>query len=292
MLQFQALTPSVETASILLEWYNHPSAAHLIRINRQTSALTPMTLDDMLQDLAMRDNFWRYLVTLDGVPIAEATLMVNPLLFLKAPDSSAWLSIVIAPEHRYQGHGESILKFLEQAARERFFSRLEFGAFANNQAAIALYEKNGYTHFHTIPEMSFYAGKWIDDYRFEKKLEPSTQSLLADTIAGLIHLLKQLKHPHALILQQQLLDFRSSGDISAYRADSSLNSVSLKPYLNPAMAKFQNGLFASLRHMSYQLLQAHQSERELSAYQLQGPPALLSALAQGQLTELLDESMI
>lgn len=289
MLTFVPLQPTKEIAQTLVEWYNDPTSAHLIRLNRQEKDITPVTLEDMLYDLEPRENFWRYLVYQDDEMIGEATLMSNPLIMLKDPDSSAWLSIVLAPEHRYQGHGEKILHFLEQEAINRYFSRMEFGTFANNEAAIKLYKKAGYQHFDTIEKFTWYKGEWVADLRFEKRLPQTTDNLLADTLAGLIHLLKLLRIPQAIELQSQLMHFRNYLDISTYHADSSLNSVTIKPFLSKGKEAIENALFVSLRHLSYQLLQAHKQSEPVKIYQLQAPPAILSALDKGMLIRLIDD---
>lgn len=289
MLEFVPLEPNEEIAQQLLEWYNDPSSAHLMMMNRQEKPLAPITLENMLQDLEPKENFWRYLALKDGQPIAEANLMTNPLLFLKDPDSSGWLSLVIDPKHRYQGYGEQILQFLEQEALKRYFSRLEFGTFANNQAAIALYKKAGYHHFDTVAKFTWYDGEWIDDLRFEKRLPQTTANLLADTIAGIIHLLKCLRVPQAIELTSQLMHFRNHLDISAYHADASLNSATLKPFLTKGKETIENALFVGLRHLSYQLLQAHVQNQPVNVFQLQSMPALLAALDKGLLTRFIDD---
>ena len=291
MLEFIPLQPNREVAEKLVTWYNDPSSAHLIRLNRREKPIEPVTLDEMLSDLEPRENFWRYKVLLDHQMIAEANLMTNPLIFLKDPDSTAWLSLVVDPAHRYRGHGEKILAFLEQEAIRRYFSRIEFGSFANNTAAIALYQKSGYHHFDTVEKLTWFDGEWIDDWRFEKRLPQTTANLLADSLAGLIHLLKCFQMPQAIELQEQLMHFRNHLDISAYQADGSLNSATIKPYLTKGKETIENAIFVSFRHLSYQLLQAYKSGQEVKVYSLQAPPALLSALAKGMLIKLIDDIM-
>ena len=105
----------------------------------------------------------------------------------------------------------------------------------------------------------------------------------------LIHLLKLLRIPQAIELQQQLMHFRNHLDISSYHADSSLNSVTIKPYLSQGKETIENALFVSLRHLSYQLLQAHKQTEPAKVYQLQAPPAILSALDKGMLIRLIDD---
>lgn len=291
MLEFTTLPATDDMASQLADWYNHPSAAHLIRLNRQEAPLEPATATDIRKDIEPRDNSWRFLVRLDGQPIAEAHLLSNPLLFLRDPDSSAWLSLVIAPEHRYHGHGQAILDFLEAEALKRHFSRIEFGSFANNQAGIQLYQKAGYSQFDTIEKFTWYDGAWVDDFRFQKRLPQTTGNLLADSLAGIIHLLKVLKVPQAIELQEQLMAFRNHLDISAYHADASLNSATLKPYFTPGKETIENAIFVGLRHLSYQLLQAFKQGKSVNVYDLEGIPALLSALDKGYLTKLIDDIM-
>lgn len=291
MLRFEPLEATEQVATKLVEWYNDPSAAHLIRLNRKEEPIHPTTVEEILDEIQPKDNVWRFQVIKDEDMIAEATLMVNPLLFLREPDSTAWLSLVIAPEHRNQGHGLEILNFLEEEATKRYFSRIEFGTFANNEAGIKLYTKAGYQQFETIPRFTWYDGEWIDDLRFQKRLPKTTASLLAETLAGLIHLLKSLKAPQANELQEQLLQFRNHLDISAYHADASLNSVTLKPYFTPGKETIENAIFVGLRHLSYQLLQAYKTQKPVKVYELEGIPALLSALDKGFLTKLIDDIM-
>lgn len=291
MLRFEPLPATRDVAELLTQWYNDKAAAHLIRMNRKEQPIEPVTVEGVLDEIQPKDNVWRYGVYLNEELIAEATLMVNPLLFLRDADSSAWLSLVIAPEHRNHGYGVEILNFLEQEATKRFFSRIEFGTFANNEAGIKLYTKAGYQQFDTIPRFTWYDGAWIDDLRFSKRLPQTSASLLADAIAGLIHLLKSLKAPQATEIQEQLLQFRNQLDISAYRSDASLNSVTLKLYFTPGKEKIENAIFVGLRHLSYQLLQAYKQDKVVNVYELEGIPALLSALDKGFLTKLIDDIM-
>lgn len=291
MLDFTPLPATKDVAATLAAWYNDSAAAHFIRFNRQEAPLKPVTPEEMLEEIEPKDNVWRYQVLLDQAMIGEATLMVNPLIFLKQSDSSAWLSLVIAPEHRYQGHGQAILRFLEEEATRRYFSRIEFGTFATNRAGIGLYTKAGYEHFETIPRFTWIDGTWVDDFRFQKRLPSTTGSLLADSLAGIIHLLKSLKAPQADDLQKQLLHFRNHLDISAYQTDASLNTATLKRYFNPGKESIENAIFVGLRHLSYQLLQAFKLQKTVNVYELEGIPALLSALDKGFLPKLIDDIM-
>lgn len=291
MLRFVPLPATEAVATTLTTWYNDPEVAHFIRFNRQEAPLKPVTPEEMLEEIEPKDNVWRYQVLLNDVMIAEATLMVNPLIFLRQSDSSAWLSLVIAPEYRYQGHGQAILRFLEEEAVRRYFSRIEFGTFATNRAGIGLYTKAGYEHFETIPHFTWIDGAWIDDFRFQKRLPQTSGSLLADSLAGIIHLLKSLKAPQANDLQRQLLHFRNHQDIAAYQTDASLNSATLKRYFSPGKETIENAIFVGLRHLSYQLLQAYQQQKTVNVYELEGIPALLSALDKGFLPKLIDDIM-
>ena len=87
------------------------------------------------------------------------------------------------------------------------------------------------------------------------------------------------------------MHFRNHLDIAAYQADGSLNSATIKPYLTKGKETIENAIFVSLRHLSYQLLQAYKSGQEVKVYSLQAPPALLSALAKGMLIKLIDDIM-
>ncbi|MEM1112545.1 MAG: GNAT family N-acetyltransferase [Pseudomonadota bacterium] len=56
----------------------------------------------------------------------------------------ASLGMGVLKEHRRQGIGSALLDAVTRAALVRGFSRLELEVFANNRAAIALYEKYGF----------------------------------------------------------------------------------------------------------------------------------------------------
>ena len=59
---------------------------------------------------------------------------------------TAHLGMGVRKEHRGKGVGEALLFAVTAAAFDAGFVRLELEVFANNRAAIALYEKHGFSH--------------------------------------------------------------------------------------------------------------------------------------------------
>lgn len=64
---------------------------------------------------------------------------------LLAPDEGQITNIAVDPDHRRRGLGALLMKRLERAARERGLLQIALEVRASNEAAIALYERTGYT---------------------------------------------------------------------------------------------------------------------------------------------------
>lgn len=120
-------------------------------------------------DRLARRNFLRFLrcgncvllVARDGVTFAGYILV----LFRARSDAGRIYSIVVNPECRGRGVGETLLAAGEQAARDRKCARMRLEVRPDNAAAIRLYEKNGYRRFGTFP--AFYEDG-TDALRLEK----------------------------------------------------------------------------------------------------------------------------
>lgn len=83
--------------------------------------------------------------------------------------NSGWArlySIAVAAEARGQGIGLKLLRAMEAAARERACTGLRLEVRRDNQAAIALYESQGYKRIGTI---TGYYEDGMDAWRYTKR---------------------------------------------------------------------------------------------------------------------------
>ncbi len=122
-------------------------------------------------DLLNRRSFIRWIKVkhrIFRVIVLNETVVGYGLVILRRASCAARLySIALAPEIRGKGLAQKLLKDLEsQAAIEnRQIMRLEVSK--KNQAAIALYQKNGYQIFKELPN---YYQDHSDGWRMSKKI--------------------------------------------------------------------------------------------------------------------------
>lgn len=116
-----------------------------------------------------RKRSWMCLV--DGEPVGECSLDMDvPHRLWKLPDV-AWFGILLGePSARGRGLGAAFFGLLEDEARKIGATRAELGVFEFNSRAIALYEKLGYERFGSVPDLTWWDGKFWTDYRYRKAL--------------------------------------------------------------------------------------------------------------------------
>ena len=78
--------------------------------------------------------------------------------------------IAIRRSHWGQGIGTRLFEELDRWARERDMRRLELTVMVHNEAAVALYEKMGFTIEGTKKDSVFVDGSFVDEYYMAKLL--------------------------------------------------------------------------------------------------------------------------
>lgn len=78
----------------------------------------------------------------------------------------------VAPWARGHGLAKQLLEAVEREARAQGFSILKLSVRETQDAAIKLYEENGYTHWGTMPYYEFESAQMIPGRFYYKNLEP------------------------------------------------------------------------------------------------------------------------
>lgn len=78
-------------------------------------------------------------------PSADDENVFAPYIYLEEPNSWYICGVAIYPQHRGHGLGTRLMQIANQQARERGFSTLSLVVFDQNQGAMRLYERLGYT---------------------------------------------------------------------------------------------------------------------------------------------------
>ena len=78
----------------------------------------------------------------------------------------------VAPWARGHGLAKLLLEAVEREARAQGFSILKLSVRKTQEAAIQLYEENGYTHWGTLPYYEFESAQMIPGHFYYKNLEP------------------------------------------------------------------------------------------------------------------------
>lgn len=85
-------------------------------------------------------------------------------------DNLAWISLAFNKKY----FGKQVIKdsyfLFEELLRNSGYKKIELGVFEFNKRAIKFYEKIGYKKITSLKNFTCYAGKWWDDYRYEKNL--------------------------------------------------------------------------------------------------------------------------
>ncbi|MFR5979238.1 MAG: N-acetyltransferase family protein, partial [Lactococcus lactis] len=77
----------------------------------------------------------------------------------------------IIEEFQHQGIGSQLFEELERWAKEKAVKRLELTVMINNYAAIALFQKHGFTIEGVRREAVCVDGKYIDEFYMSKILD-------------------------------------------------------------------------------------------------------------------------
>ena len=111
-----------------------------------------------------------FVARLDGV-IGGSAQLVRPSRNNEAQAVSANLTTsFMAPWARGHGLAKQLTEIVESAARAAGFTLLNLDVRETQEAAVALYNRLGYTHWATHPYYAFSGKKWISGLYFYKHL--------------------------------------------------------------------------------------------------------------------------
>lgn len=164
---------SKSDCEILAKWFNDPDINYLITPNFYQGPLGKVT-PEFISQTNLYSNFKKhaFFIMCDNSIIGDINILENPDFLYNRDYKSSWLGITIG-EKAYQGLGigKIAMNFIEEYAKNLGFERMELGVFGFNTKAIKFYQNIGYKHIGTIPNFTYYNGKWYDDLRFEKFLK-------------------------------------------------------------------------------------------------------------------------
>lgn len=85
--------------------------------------------------------------------------------------NTAYVVVGIIEEFQHQGIGSQLFEELERWAKEKAVKRIELTVMINNYAAIALFQKHGFTIEGVRREAMCVDGKYIDEFYMSKILD-------------------------------------------------------------------------------------------------------------------------
>ncbi len=111
---------------------------------------------------------------LDGT-LAGSIQLVKPGVTKETSSFAATIEAhFVAPWARGHGMAKALLQNAERQARADGFSVLKLSVRDTQEAAIKLYEENGYIHWGTLPTYEFVNAKMVAGRFYYKNLEPIT----------------------------------------------------------------------------------------------------------------------
>ncbi|MEI8025159.1 MAG: GNAT family N-acetyltransferase [Pseudomonadota bacterium] len=155
----------------MFSWGNDPKYAAFCTVNKDLEAPPVFKSWQHLQQSLNSDKATRFGIYENNELVGEFNFVFEHPALLKSQPKTAWLGIGIGSEEfRGRGFGTKALEFLEIEVAKQGGRRIELGVFEFNHPAIRLYEKMNYSHFHTIPDFTYWQGRLWADLRFEKIL--------------------------------------------------------------------------------------------------------------------------
>ena len=125
-------------------------AEHLSDVARLERLCFAQPWSERSLELLLTDAATGFVCLWDGCAVAYGGMLL-------APDEGQITNIAVDPDHRRRGLGMLLMERLEEAARARGLLQIALEVRASNNAAIALYERTGYTvagrrpNFYTSP---------------------------------------------------------------------------------------------------------------------------------------------
>lgn len=106
-----------------------------------------------------------WLLRVNGEPVAECHLVYDNPEYGTVPGKRVYFSrMVTRKEYRRHGYGETIARFILDLAKEKGFAEIALGVNCDNDAALSLYQKLGFSVYEKAEDAY---GKY---YRMEKSL--------------------------------------------------------------------------------------------------------------------------
>lgn len=103
--------------------------------------------ETLLEQMANPESFF-YFITVDGTAAGYLKLNIGAAQVEQMPDTDMELErLYILPTHKRQGLGSKLMDFALARARELGKTRIWLGVWEGNEAALALYKRNGFEIF-------------------------------------------------------------------------------------------------------------------------------------------------
>jgi RimJ/RimL family protein N-acetyltransferase len=166
------LEPTPEIVERFAIWENDPEIIPYIRpisSEKDLQKKKEVTVETLRRRLETHEE---YLIYLDGKPIGQLSVQIDPGHLAKRVKGTAWIGIYIGEKRqRGKGAGTFALQRVESILKSRGVSRIELGVFEFNKAAYRLYKRLGYSEFTRLDELAWWNGSMWRDIRMEKYLE-------------------------------------------------------------------------------------------------------------------------
>ncbi len=176
-LEYRALDfSSLEDCRLLARWENDPAIRRFIRPFRDEtdfnqSAVPEVLLSQYAKPPRPRSVLADLMILLEGEVVGSASAEIDPPHQLSMKTGTAWYGITLGEARaRGRGFGGEVIRHLEDISRSAGATRAEVGVFEFNEASIRLFEKLGYRRFGSVPEMTWWDGKYWTDLRYTKSL--------------------------------------------------------------------------------------------------------------------------
>jgi RimJ/RimL family protein N-acetyltransferase len=162
----------------MAKWANDPAVRHFSRLSANEAEYLKVTTPEEIAswnpvasaqaDFSKAKQSWMLL--LDGEPVGEGSVAMDPPQALTKEPQTAWMGILIGEARaRDQGLGARFFALLEQEARALGALRAELGVFEFNTRAIRMYERLGYRRIAESPDFTWWNGRKWADYRYLKE---------------------------------------------------------------------------------------------------------------------------
>lgn len=170
---------SYETTSndceLLAKWHNDPELRELWLPRRSETHQRPYeTASGLRKQHGEPTDFHplsESMILLEGTPVGQFVLYLNPPHRLSKGALVAWPTLVIGDaHHRRKGIGTAVGKHILQLARAAHATHIEAGVFEFNHPIRNFLEKVGFLEIGRVPDFTWYDGRKRPDIRYELRL--------------------------------------------------------------------------------------------------------------------------